>query len=127
MPSVLKVAAWNSTVLGRRANPGHDARRWSDGWRFLGIHDKRSYVDGCAAILTGKQKINIFGGGRKRGYSCGEYLHAPVLGKGADGRWYRVRCRFQPGMKYRKRLVRSVRLERLHKLWHWILEVSDAQ
>jgi len=91
----LKVSHWNSTVLGRRANPNHSAQEWFDGWRDLGVHVPRSYVDGCASILTGQQKINIFGGGRKRGFSCGEYLHAPVLGRKADGRWYRVRCRFE--------------------------------
>jgi len=67
----LNVSAQHSTVNGVRAARRHDAQRYFDGWRNLGIEDPHVYVDG-------------------RG-SPWEYLHVPVLGPEADGRWYRVR------------------------------------
>ena len=123
---VLKVAAWNSTVLGRRARADHDAREWFDGWKNLGVHSPRSYVDGCPRKLTGKQRINFFGAGRVQGLSCGQYLHAPVLGKGADRRVYRVRCRFKPGLKYRGQVIHSVSLERRGKFWYWKIAAGSG-
>jgi hypothetical protein len=120
MRAILEVRPYNSTVLGRRPNPDHDAREWFDGWKNLGVHDKRSYVDGKARRRPG---VNVFGYGKHR-LSCGQYLHCPVLGEGADDRWYRVRCRFGPGGRYKGRTVIAVRLQRLDDKWHWILELK---
>lgn len=115
----LRVSAWNSTVNGRTAKADHDAREWFDGWKNLGVNNEKSYVDGHRNT---NQPFGLFGGGRNKGFSCGEYLHAFVVGKGNDGRVYRVRCRFQPGGKYKGSTVKSVSLRKVKGIWHWILE-----
>ena len=124
--AVLEVRPYNSTVLGHRANPHHDARRWGDGWINLGINDRRSRVDGKPRHGSRRKPYGMrpYGSGILYGLSCGEYLHAPVLGKGADGMFYRVRCRFQPGMKYRGRVVYSTSVRKLNGKWHWILKLE---
>lgn len=124
------VTAANSTVNGRCADSTHDAGEWFDGWGNLGVNDQRSYVDGGAAKLTGKQKGNFFGGGRNKGFSCGEYLHAPLIGTAADGRWYRVRCRWEPGdvLAMRKGLrvqITKVAISRT-KPRHWCVSLRRA-
>lgn len=120
MISKLRIAPWNSTVLGRRPNPKHDARDWSDGW--ISLNFQRAYKDGSPAKMTGRHKFNVFGYSHRAGSSCGEYLHVPLTGKGADGRAYRVRCRFQPGMRFRKRRVKSVRVQNAGECF-WQIEV----
>ena len=97
----MKVAAWNSTVNGYCADAKRDARYWLNGWRSLAMMSKRIYKDSMG---------------------CGEYLHVPLKGKGADGRVYRVRCRFAPGKKYKGREVINTTVERRADGWHWLIE-----
>lgn len=104
----LNVAPSHSTVNGSKVDRRHDAQFYLDGWRNLGIEDPRVYVDGKG--------------------SPWEYLHVPVLGPHADGKWYRVRCAYAKitaRKKYKGRLVNSVRAEKYRKQWFWILETED--
>jgi hypothetical protein len=88
-----KVGPGNSTVNGRRPNPKHSTIEWCDGWSDL--QWGQAWTDGCATKLEGEQEINIFGAGKNRGFSCGEYIHVPCHPD--HGGSYRVRSRIQPG------------------------------
>lgn len=116
------VAASNSTVLGRKANPDHDARAWCDGWINLGVNDPRTYPDGMGHKITGL--LNPFGHGRNGTLSCGEYLHCPVLNND-DGCWYRVRSRINPGDVLRfgktiKTVCTEVLARKQNDVWNWV-------
>lgn len=83
------VAPGNSTVNGRIPNAKHDAREWFDGWINLGFDDERVFADGKSSGPSVAAGICL---------GSGRYLHVPVLNE--DGqRSYRVRCRWEPGMR----------------------------
>lgn len=122
------VIASNSTVLGRKANPRHDARHYFDGWKHLGVNDKRTYPDGQP-----KKNVayGLFGAGKNKGFSCGEYLHAPVLGDD-EGRRYRVRSVIQPGDTLRfgrvvNTICTAVRVRKIKEKWHWVYEFNPVR
>lgn len=96
MKTLLAVKADNSSVNGRPARARHDARIYFDGWMNLGINDSRTYKDGK---------------------ELWEYLHVPVL-RDEEDRWYRVYCRFRPGMRFAGGIVKAVTV--VYKSgWFW--------
>jgi len=126
MKVVRRVRPQNSTVNGRTVVPYHDARDWLNGWKNLNFNDKRVYKDG----KPGDDKDlgpNIFGYGRKKGFSCGEYLHVPLSGDEQERRWYRVRSRLEPGMKYKGKRILSVRASKICGHWHWVYSLEEKR
>jgi hypothetical protein len=112
----IPIKAANSTVNGRKARADRSAIGWLDGWKGLALEDERVYRDGHRCKI---QADGIFGWGRMKGFSCGEYLHVPVRG---ESQWCRVRSRLEPGMRDRGgHLVESVRAQKINGKWHWII------
>lgn len=116
----LRIRPSNSTVNGYDAAPNRDACKYFDGWKNLSFTDRRVFVDGKERIM--RSKYGLFGLGKVKGFSCGEYLHVPLRGREADGRWYRVRCRFEPGMLYKGQRVESVRARKKNGHWYWLIK-----
>lgn len=126
---VRPVDSANSTVLGRKARTDHDAREWFDGWQNLGINDERTYSDGHQNKIVPN---GLFGVGRNPNASCGEYLHCPVLGEGADGRFYRVRSHIQPGDVLRfgsvvKTYCKAVQVRNIDGIWNWVYRFNPVR
>lgn len=114
--AILRVLPYNSTVNGRRAVKENDAHEWANGWK--GLVFKNAYKDGHPQT---NMPFGMFGAGRKGGFSCGEYLHVPLS---KDERRYRVRCRFQPGYKYKGKKILYVRLNKNDDKWYWLLDLA---
>jgi hypothetical protein len=117
----IRIAHWNSTANGYR---------WSkEQWRGVLLDSPKVFKDGDSRKLTGKQKINFFGGGRHNGFSCGEYLHVPIgkpIQDQEEGCSYRVRCQFQPGGKYRGSVIESVKVNNDQEGWFWEINVAGG-
>lgn len=76
------------TVLGRTPDPSRSALEYPNGW--LGLIWENAWIDGHR---SDNQPNGLFGCGRNKGKSCGEYLHVPL----PDGRSFRIRSKNQPG------------------------------
>lgn len=108
----LPVTADTSTVLGYGHRSEYGAKLWSElDWRL-------AWRDG------GQHLFNPLGG---------QYLHVRVKwDRKEDGprkilkwsRFYRVRCRYYIGGKFRRREVADVTVEKRGKRWAWIVRVK---
>lgn len=62
----------------------------------------------------------------------GDYLHVRVKAEDwyewwrlAGRRWYRVRCRYRIGLRWRGGVVTDVRVAKEGKKWYWFVDVDD--